>query len=252
MEALEAVEVAIEATDDAAAPVLVQLARAEALHALGDDAGAALAQEEADRRAEVLDLDPAPWQLAFRLVAGGDAEPMAERLLAGRPALTERARPASGLIVGRFCPPHLGHSHLITSAAAQVDRLVVFVNTRDGEVVPGELRAQWLADLHPEVSVVEVRHDLDTDFGDEELWRRWISLFRARWPEELGGRGPGGRVLVGPVRRRTGAAPRRRVRGRRCRPRHRAHLGHSHPRAAGRAPRLPRAAGPGLGRANWL
>ncbi len=76
MEALEAVEVAIEATDDAAAPVLVQLARAEALRALGDDAGAALAQEEADRRAEVLDLDPAPWQQAFRLVAGGDAEPM--------------------------------------------------------------------------------------------------------------------------------------------------------------------------------
>jgi len=67
---------------------------------------------------------------------------------------------------------------------------VVFVNTRDGEVVPGELRAQWLADLHPEAAVVEVRHDLDTDFGDEELWRCWISLFRARWPEELGVEGP--------------------------------------------------------------
>ena len=67
MEALEAVEVAIEATDDAAAPVLVQLARAEALRVLGDDAGAALAQEEADRRAEVLDLDPAPgsWPSAW-------------------------------------------------------------------------------------------------------------------------------------------------------------------------------------------
>jgi NadR type nicotinamide-nucleotide adenylyltransferase len=94
------------------------------------------------------------------------------------------------LIVGRFCPPHLGHSHLIESAAAQVDELVVFVNTRDGEVVPGELRARWLAELHPEVSVVEVRHDLDTDFGDEELWARWIALFRERWPVELAGDGP--------------------------------------------------------------
>lgn len=88
----------------------------------------------------------------------------------------------SGLIVGRFNPPHLGHSHLIVSAARCVDSLVVFVNTRDGEAVPGELRAQWLADLHPTVTVVEVHHDLDTDFGDEALWDQWMELFRARWP----------------------------------------------------------------------
>ena len=62
----------------------------------------------------------------------------------------------------------------------------MFVNTRDGEVVPGELRAEWLAQLHPEVTVVEVRHDLDTDFGDEDLWQRWITLFRARWPLDEG------------------------------------------------------------------
>jgi HTH-type transcriptional regulator, transcriptional repressor of NAD biosynthesis genes len=98
------------------------------------------------------------------------------------------ARHPTGLIVGRFCPPHLGHSHLIESAADQVDQLVVYVNTRDDEVVPGELRAGWLAELHPDVSVVEVRHDLPTDFGDEDLWRRWIALFRERWP--LAGDGP--------------------------------------------------------------
>ena len=88
--------------------------------------------------------------------------------------------------MGRFCPPHLGHSHLISSAAAQVDRLVVFVNTRDGEVVPGELRAEWLAELHPDVTVVEVRHDLETDFDDDDLWQRWIALFKARWPLDEG------------------------------------------------------------------
>ena len=92
----------------------------------------------------------------------------------------------TGLIVGRFNPPHLGHSHLIRSAAAQVDRLVVFVNTRPGELVPGHLRAQWLADLHPEATVVEVAHDLDTNFADEALWTRWIDLFRSRWPHESG------------------------------------------------------------------
>jgi NadR type nicotinamide-nucleotide adenylyltransferase len=96
--------------------------------------------------------------------------------------------PSTGLIVGRFCPPHLGHHHLIRTAAERVDHLVVYVNTRDGEPVPGELRARWLAEDHPDVSVVEVRHALDTDFGDEDLWRRWVALFRARWPVE--GEGP--------------------------------------------------------------
>lgn len=95
-------------------------------------------------------------------------------------------RPATGLVIGRFCPPHLGHAHLITSAAASVDRLVVFVTTRAGEPIPGELRASWLTAAHPDVSVVEVRHDLPTDFADLELWERWMALFRAHWPLPTG------------------------------------------------------------------
>lgn len=93
---------------------------------------------------------------------------------------------STGLIVGRFNPPHLGHSYMISWAAERVDHLVVFVNTRDGELVPGSLRAGWLADLHPDVVVVEIRHDLDTNFDDEELWARWMALFRSKWPHESG------------------------------------------------------------------
>ena len=95
-------------------------------------------------------------------------------------------KPATGLIVGRFNPPHLGHSHMIDWAAARCERLVVFVNTRAGELVPGPLRAQWLAELHPDVTVVEVAHDLDTNFGSEELWAKWMTLFRSHWPHPTG------------------------------------------------------------------
>jgi HTH-type transcriptional repressor of NAD biosynthesis genes len=95
-------------------------------------------------------------------------------------------RHTTGLIVGRFNPPHLGHSYMIDWAAARCDRLVVFVNTRDGELVPGDLRAAWLAELHPDVTVVEVRHDLDTNFDDEDLWAKWMGLFRSRWPHDAG------------------------------------------------------------------
>ncbi|MBI5089477.1 MAG: adenylyltransferase/cytidyltransferase family protein [Actinobacteria bacterium] len=94
----------------------------------------------------------------------------------------------SGLIVGRFNPPHLGHSYMIDWAAERCDTLVVYVNTRAGELVPGHLRAGWLAELHPDVRVVEVAHELDTDFADESLWAKWLDLFRSRWP--LPGEGP--------------------------------------------------------------
>jgi HTH-type transcriptional regulator, transcriptional repressor of NAD biosynthesis genes len=92
----------------------------------------------------------------------------------------------TGLVIGRFDPPHLGHSYLIEQAAAQVDALVVYVNTSDGEAAPGGLRAAWLAELHPDVTVVEVRHDLRTDWSDEALWAEWISLFRSHWPYDAG------------------------------------------------------------------
>jgi cytidyltransferase-like protein len=96
------------------------------------------------------------------------------------------AEPSTGLIVGRFDPPHLGHSFMIEWAEQRCGRLVVFVNTRDGEAAPGHLRAAWLADLHPTVRVVQVQHDLDNDWDDEDLWARWIALFRSHWPHEDG------------------------------------------------------------------
>lgn len=118
------------------------------------------------------------------------------------------ARYPTGLVVGRFDPPHLGHSHLIVSAAARADALVVFVNTRAGEAVPGFQRAAWLAELHPDVTVVEVRHELATDWADEGLWARWVQLFRDHWPHPAGphalfsSEGYGGELA-----RRLGAVP---------------------------------------------
>ena len=100
--------------------------------------------------------------------------------------MSNTERYSTGLIIGRFNPPHLGHSFMIDWAAQRTDRLVVFVNTRDGELVPGHLRAQWLAELHPHVSVVEVRHNLENDFNNEELWAKWMLLLRLRWPHDTG------------------------------------------------------------------
>lgn len=93
----------------------------------------------------------------------------------------------TGLIVGRFDPPHLGHSYMIESAATRCDELVVFVNSStERDTAPGHLRAGWLAELHPEVTVIEVRHSLETNFDDPDLWTRWMELFRSHWPLDDG------------------------------------------------------------------
>ncbi len=97
--------------------------------------------------------------------------------------MSEVDRHRSGLIVGRFDPPHLGHSYMIDWAAQRCDQLVVYVNaSAERDAAPGELRASWLAELHPKVDVIEVRHSLHTDWDDEDLWAKWLALFRAQWP----------------------------------------------------------------------
>lgn len=93
----------------------------------------------------------------------------------------------SGLIVGRFDPPHLGHSYMIEWAAQRCETLVVYVNTSpERDTAPGALRAAWLAELHPNVAVIELEHRLGTDFDDEDLWAKWMALFADRWPHDDG------------------------------------------------------------------
>jgi len=76
---------------------------------------------------------------------------------------------------------------MIEWAAERCDQLVVYVNSSEiRDTAPGDLRAGWLADLHPQVYVREVRHRLGTDFDDEELWAKWMALFRSVWPLEVG------------------------------------------------------------------
>ncbi|HVF66279.1 MAG TPA: AAA family ATPase [Pyrinomonadaceae bacterium] len=73
-----------------------------------------------------------------------------------------------GLVVGKFYPPHRGHKLLIDSARARVDELTVIVCRRDGEVPPGELRAAWLSEIHPDVRVLLV--DDTYDVQDSRVW----------------------------------------------------------------------------------
>jgi HTH-type transcriptional regulator, transcriptional repressor of NAD biosynthesis genes len=70
-----------------------------------------------------------------------------------------------GVTIGKFYPLHRGHDHLIRSAKAQVERLVVIVGERPGQELSGSLRASWIRELHPEVEVVVSPEDIPNEPG---------------------------------------------------------------------------------------
>lgn len=83
-----------------------------------------------------------------------------------------------GLIVGKFYPPHRGHKYLIEFGRSHVDELTVIICQRPHEWPPGELRAAWLREIHPDVKVL-----LIDDFEDEQDSQVWAEN-SIRW---LGG-----------------------------------------------------------------
>ena len=79
-----------------------------------------------------------------------------------------------GLVIGKFCPPHRGHEHLIRSAQAQVDHLIVLVFTKSHEPVPGDLRWQWMQQMFPDIDLRRITDEHPTDFQSAAIWDLWM------------------------------------------------------------------------------
>lgn len=84
-----------------------------------------------------------------------------------------------GLVLGKFLPYHAGHAHLIRTARAQVDELVVLVCAIPREPIPGEVRSAWVAESHPDCRVVPVREEVpQTPEEHPDFWPIWSDLVR--------------------------------------------------------------------------
>ena len=66
------------------------------------------------------------------------------------------ARFNRALVVGKFIPPHLGHSALIEHASAAAEAVTVVVCDRSGQLPTAGQRASWLQAEHPTADVVIV------------------------------------------------------------------------------------------------
>jgi HTH-type transcriptional repressor of NAD biosynthesis genes len=63
---------------------------------------------------------------------------------------------STGLVVGKFWPPHMGHHLLLDTLADRCERVVCVVCAPHGQVPSGGDRAVWLQSAHPLVEVVVV------------------------------------------------------------------------------------------------
>jgi NadR type nicotinamide-nucleotide adenylyltransferase len=88
--------------------------------------------------------------------------------------------PTTGLLIGKFMPPHAGHLRLIAEALRQVDELVILVCSLEHEPIPGELRIAWMREAAPHARVVHVI-DENPSLPEEhpEFWEIWTKTIRA-------------------------------------------------------------------------
>ena len=121
---------------------------------------------------------------------------------------------STGLVIGKFMPPHVGHLHLLDCARQQVDSLALILFSKGNEPIPGSLRLTWLRELCPDLEITHISAEHPVDYDDGDAWQFWISAIQAAYPHppdvvfssedygpELAGRLGARHVLVDPARR---------------------------------------------------
>jgi len=84
-----------------------------------------------------------------------------------------------GLLIGKFYPPHLGHSIAIRQAAEQCERVSVLVMASAAESIALADRVAWLRAEHGDVDVIGVRCDAPLDVTDERIWTAQVAVMSA-------------------------------------------------------------------------
>ncbi len=92
-------------------------------------------------------------------------------------------RPETGLIIGKFLPPHRGHQFLIDFARRHCRRLTVLVCSLAREPIPGALRWQWVREMFPDVDVLHHPDENPQEpFEHPYFWKIWHDSIRRYCP----------------------------------------------------------------------
>ena len=71
-----------------------------------------------------------------------------------------------GLTLGKYAPFHKGHQYVIETALNEMDRvLVIIYDAPETTTIPLNIRAAWIRNLYPQVTVIEA-WDGPTEISD--------------------------------------------------------------------------------------
>lgn len=82
----------------------------------------------------------------------------------------------TGVVIGKFYPPHRGHHFLIDTALQATKHVTVIVCAKPTDWIPGERRGDWLREMHPTATVLVI--DDRYNETDSRVWAentiRWL------------------------------------------------------------------------------
>jgi HTH-type transcriptional regulator, transcriptional repressor of NAD biosynthesis genes len=90
---------------------------------------------------------------------------------------------ATGMILGKFMPPHRGHQRLIDFARERVAELTVLVCSLEREPIPGRRRYEWMKEMCPDARVIHVTDENPSEpHEDPRFWEIWTATVRRHLP----------------------------------------------------------------------
>jgi NadR type nicotinamide-nucleotide adenylyltransferase len=91
-----------------------------------------------------------------------------------------------GIVLGKFFPLHKGHIFLIESASKKVDELILLIGSLKSEIIPGNLRYEWLKKTFPNLKIYHIE-DENPQYPEEnpDFWNIWRNSIRKFVPEKI-------------------------------------------------------------------
>ena len=94
----------------------------------------------------------------------------------------------TGLILGKFLPPHRGHEYLVNFAAGFADSVTVHVCPTETDPIPGALRYRWMCETFAGRENIHIVYNPDPlpqtpEDDPENFWHLWRTSLLQREPD---------------------------------------------------------------------
>ncbi len=89
----------------------------------------------------------------------------------------------TGLVLGKFLPPTLGHRYLIDFARSWCPDITVILGSLKREEIPGEQRVLWMREMFPDLTILHLT-DENPQYPEDhpDFWQIWHDSIRRLIP----------------------------------------------------------------------